>query len=93
MDYKPSFKFDVRLSLVNSREQYQYGEEPNLIISWLEENVGPKQKVTMWPCSGEHWKCWLAFDPNNNFELCWCQVEFDSSVDDSIISLFVLQWT
>ena len=91
---KSDLSFLVNLDRLNDIEKNCYGlVEKNPVIAWLEENVGPATIPQLWPYTGEHWKCWVVFDPHNHFELSYCEVNFTSDVDDSILSLFILRWT
>lgn len=88
------FSFLVNLERLDDYQKSCYVElERNPVIVWLEENLGPILSPAIWPCSGNQWKCWMVFDPQRNFELAYCEVNFTTEVDDSIISLFILRWT
>jgi len=83
----------VNLERIPHYEKRYYPESDTCVIDWLEENLGKRLQSIPCPCRGEHWKCWAVYDPAKNFEISFMEIEFDCQVDDSIISLFVLQWT
>jgi hypothetical protein len=85
--------FVVDISRLTDYERHCYGiVERNPVIAWLEENVGPSILPHVWPHTGRGWKCWMVFDPRQDFAIQYCEVNFTNEVDDSIISMFVLRW-
>lgn len=86
--------FLVNLDRLSEFEKHGYGMgNQNPVIAWLVENVGPITTPVIWPVNGKNWKCWMAYDPVRNFDISYCEVNFTSNVDDSIISFFILRWT
>ena len=94
MNDESTQSFLVNLDRLNGLVECAYGmPEQNPVINWLIENVGPITVPIMWPLTGENWQCWMVYDPNRNFAVSYCEVNFTFNVDDSIISFFILRWT
>lgn len=85
--------FSVNLDRFTDDEIHCYtSSSENPVVVWLEEHVGPAIPHQVWPMCGENWKCWMAFNARRGFALSSCEVNFTSTVDESIISMFILRW-
>jgi len=72
-------------------DKNSYPGEHNLLISWLEENVGQRLHEFCNPYEGLGWACWITYDPKT-FEVNYCEIEFTDKIEEHIISMFILRW-